>query len=127
MTEGFKKISLPVKPIPSDRAWFDGRLITSATYQRRTRLQITGGTQGVIAPANSNRVAIGISRTTGGFGSFFAAPWTEPNIDKFLALPADTIAWFTIFDYFSLIGNVWYLFASTTETFNITEILRTGG
>lgn len=111
-------------PYPSDRIWFDPRLILANCSILQSDVAIPMTTNKMVAPARSNRWAIGMFQPTT-ITQCSYAPW--PDVDAFvvdITSLTNTIKWFKLFDYGPLVANSWWVRGSSAFTLRVVEILR---
>jgi hypothetical protein len=111
-------------PVPSDRAWFDGQLLTAATEVSISEFVWTAPGANLVAPANPNRIAIGFIPLQGMANDQLIAPWPDPQSYPLADLSTGLAVWFKLWDYPGIIGNKWYGYSPGAFTFRFVEILR---
>lgn len=113
-----------VVAIPSDRAWFDPRLINLATQIRTTDYAGAGPFPAIVLPADTRRMMVGFFPNQAS-NLFEVSPW--PDVDQFPLIQVQTpptIFMLSIFDWGPLISNSWYGMGSGVGSTRIIEILR---
>lgn len=119
----------PVSPptvlwLPSDRAWLDPRLVASNLYTQITDVTIgaTGITQ--LAGLNADRWSIGFARQTLTPGPITVGPWSDVNVVPGIALPAETLLWYSQLQYGPVIGGEWFAGGTMGELVRVLEVIR---
>lgn len=111
-------------PYPSDRIWFDPRLILANCSVELSNVAITAGTNTNIAPARSNRWAIGFFQSVIASGCDYA-PWPDVNAYVFdQSSITFTQRWYNLFDYGPIIANSWFARPTAPMTIRVVELLR---
>jgi len=111
--------------VPSDRAWFDPRLIAAVTYPQLTEYTIGFGQVVQVAPASTRRW--GIMFTLGVLGTGLEyAPW--PDLGTF-AFGSVTLGQpnpiYTLENYGPLIQSAWWARYNAGGVVRVVELLRT--
>lgn len=111
-------------PVPSDRAWFDPRLLLAACRVYTTDVVVPGGNPKQLAPADPNRVAIGFVGQPAGFGDLAYAPWPDPQ--NFGVSPANPIAinLYTVHEHLVLPQMEWWGRSLAGITVRVITITR---
>lgn len=113
--------------LPSDRNWFDGRLITSVTEPTVSHVQFAGGDTLQLAPANPSRIAIGFFTANLNLTQEAVAPWPEVQDYPFNATGVQIGEWYTLFDYPGLISNKWFGYFINPVLVRVVDIARIEG
>lgn len=98
-----------VVAIPSDRAWFDPRLMIAATETTISDVPVTAGQIATLAVPDPTRIAIGFGINESVVGDVQLGPW--PDVDVTNLITSGTLAgaaWFDLQNYFGLVGLAWY-------------------
>ena len=116
--------SQPTIAYPSDRLWFDPRVIVANTYQVFVDVVIPSNTSTQILKPNINRVMFGFA-TTATASTLNISPWPDVDTVAFFSLsPSTNQKMFTLFDFGPLITFGWYGFSGIGVTARMIEILR---
>lgn len=114
-----------VRPaVPSDRAWFDPRLIAAVTFPQLTTVVVPMGQVVAVAPANSRRWGI-MFCTNALVAGLEYAPW--PDLDDFAfgsMLVGEPNAIYTLENYGPLIQSSWWARLNAGGNVRVVELLR---
>lgn len=111
-------------PFPSDRMWFDPRLVTANCSIVLTDFDVNSPNPMLVAAANSRRWMIGFAQPQLATNIRFA-PW--PDVDKFMygvTDPSSRVQVYKLFDVGILVCNSWYALAGGIANLRVIEVLR---
>lgn len=110
--------------IPSDRAWFDGRLITAATVVTSADVVVQANVNTRLLTPDPARIWVGIFPGGGGLGTSNLGPW--PDVDVFIFKQLTGLAPFTLtlFDSGSLVGAWWWIRCTGITTVRTVSVRR---
>lgn len=110
--------------VPSDRAWFDPRLLVNNSQVLTYNLTIDASGTGMILPYNANRYMLLLSGGIIGTASY--APW--PEVSAYAAFgpfnPGATLTRVSLFDIGPIITQAWYVLGSGFDTIHVVETQR---
>lgn len=116
-----------VIPVPSDRLWFDPRLITAATQLKTTDYTGAAGQVILVAPSNPGRMAVGFAAPQMG-GSQLVSPWPDVNVWLGITVaPGNEFKWYDLFRYTALVTGPWYAYSTTGIQIRVLEVFRAMG
>jgi hypothetical protein len=111
-------------PSPSDRIWFDPRVIVGSCEFIPTDITLTGATPTLLAKNNPRRVALGFVYPVGAVNTLNVGPWTNPNVFAFDNLQPVSSKWYYLHVHLNMVCVEWYGFSGTTDTVRVIEIRR---
>lgn len=110
--------------IPSDRAWFDARLLTLNLERTITDIVLAAGTITQVASQDPMRVQITFAAAINSIGGMSIAPWPEPDRHHLGIVTAQVAQTFKIFDFPLDVQQAWYVFDQGGGTIRIITIRR---
>lgn len=110
--------------VPSDRAWFDGRLITGSLKVVTTDVAFAANTVTRIAKLSSNRVYLAFTTGSALLPNCNIAPWNDPQTWPWTAMQQLVTVEFRLFNQMALVTGEWYLQCGGAGTIRVVEQLR---
>lgn len=110
--------------VPSDRAWFDPRLLTAATSLLQYDYQIQTTVKAQIAVPNPSRIAIAISADISAT-SCSVGPW--PDVDAiwmFQPTTTQPTGFFNLFQHGLIVCNQWWVLSGNPGMIRVNEWIR---
>lgn len=115
------------KVLPSDRAWFDPRLIGVVTRPLFRTVSVAMNTITLVAKPDPSRMFLLVATAAGGFGSGSLAPWSDPDAFAPFTFSASTsLARISLFEWPGLVQVGWYIFSAAAQSYRVVEVLRNG-
>lgn len=114
----------PRQPQPTDRLWFDPRVLALNTSLVQTDYTLVGGAVTQIAKPSVRRVMVGFYFTPLAT-NVNISPWPDVNDFAFINYVNSTqLTWFTLFDFGPLVMNGWFALTAFSNTVRVVEITR---
>lgn len=113
--------------IPSDRAWFDPKLITLSTSVRITPMTSIASTPLRVANRNAERVALAVLLNAGAVTNPRIAPHSNPANFPWALMTAGNAFAINLFEGLSLVTGEWWYHGETGTTMLVIETLRRPG
>lgn len=124
MPEAEETTQTIIVPVPSDRLWFDPKVIAVACDLVINDVDLTTGNPVLIATEDSSRVAIGIALPSGIVTGLSYGPWSDPqNYAQKLTSPP-LIDWYYLHEHLNLVQHAWYAFAGAAPTLRVITVRR---
>lgn len=124
MVENGKPVELP-RVIPSDRAWFDPRLLLAATRLVRIDVTPVSGSIVPLLPADPSRLAFFVAGAVNDLVQRYISP--VPDVDNFqFARLTDGLVRVTLFDYPGLVQGPWFVKAMGVGNLVVMTCVRNG-
>lgn len=118
----------PVTPrttaIPSDRAWFDPRLLTGATYPQTTDIALPAGVSTPIVTPNPRRWGLFLGRTNPSPVNLYVAPWSDPEVTYFWTQSLTSDPFWTLFNFGTIVCNGWWANSASPAVMRVIELIR---
>lgn len=114
-----------VEAVPSDRAWFDPRLMLAATQFAYRDVTVPAGVPGVVAVADPTRVAVGFWLTSTLTIGLFVGPWPDPQNGGVALANNQAATWFDVRQHLILPTLAWYAYAPGGSTIRVSTVRRT--
>jgi hypothetical protein len=113
-----------IVPVPSDRLWFDPRVIMAACDVQYSTIDLTLTAITLLAPADPTRVAIGIMlpRTITPLSGY--GPWPDPDQWSLAGFASGQMAWFDVHKYLNMVNLAWYCFGDGTTLARVVTVRR---
>lgn len=113
-----------IVPVPSDRLWFDPRVIMSACQMTTQDIDTATGVITMVATADASRVAIGFSLLAGTIGTLDVGPWTDPDIASFVRINGGVPQWFYLHEHLNVVCQEWFGVSLVGASVRVTTIRR---
>lgn len=111
--------------VPSDRAWFDPRLMMAATEWKISDVALPNNVVTVIASPNPLRVYLGFAFSKTGSADLDVTPWPDWTQFQGWLVHSNENRWFSLFEWGQLVCQGWYTNSVGVDAFvRVIEILR---
>lgn len=112
--------------IPSDRAWFDPRLITLSVMVEPGPIVVPPNEVFRVAKLNPERVALSVMLGAAAVANPYIAPHNQPDSFPWKTLSAGEVFHITLQDGLALITGEWYMHIAAGATIMVIEQIRRG-
>lgn len=110
--------------VPSDRLWFDPKVLNVAAFPQLTDLTVSMSVVTPLVGANVRRWGLAVCRAGFG-GAVEIAPW--PDLAAGVLYRSDmqgTIPMITLFAVGPLVSSAWWISTSVAGTVRVVELIR---
>lgn len=112
-------------PVPSDRAWFDPKLMMASTEWRQSDVPLANNVVTQVIAASPVRIMLGFAFYKLGSPDLEISPWPDWATFQGWILASNRSLWFTLFENGQLVNQAWYTNSVGADSFvRVIEILR---